>query len=134
MSKYCLMCGKEKTWENPFIEGEPITCDYCMGKLTREISKSRKYSKTVIFVKKSELPKHDVMDEPCNKHEYPAKGYGGYYLTKKECPDCKKERSMLPQTEPNCAKCQFQWSCSKWEYDAECYRYFANKEKNGTNR
>lgn len=51
MSKYCFLCGKVKTWENPFIEGEPVLCDSCSSKLQREINESRKMINGVLFVR-----------------------------------------------------------------------------------
>lgn len=50
MSKYCIVCGKVKEWENPFIEGEPLTCDTCASKINRQLSKlvaMRRHTSTI---------------------------------------------------------------------------------------
>lgn len=39
MSKYCTVCGKEKEWANPFIEGEPLECDECLLKVNKQLTK-----------------------------------------------------------------------------------------------
>jgi hypothetical protein len=57
MSKYCIVCGKEKEWENPFIEGEP--CDECANKVNRALKKliSMRSHKHISSVNKNDMGK-----------------------------------------------------------------------------
>jgi hypothetical protein len=69
MSKYCIVCGKEKEGSNPFIEGEPLECDECAQKIhkafSKMIAKTMHRGKSIIVP--NPIYKEDIQ---ANKHDF----------------------------------------------------------------
>jgi hypothetical protein len=56
MSKYCIVCGKNKgiKWDSSFIGQEPLECDECSQKINKTLTKlilKNKRSPSIIIPK-----------------------------------------------------------------------------------